>query len=97
MTKTGAGLASFLIMSKVSPHIILFEPNRPLDQISISKNKYFSHHHTTNLNVEYTEQLEAMCDEGIRGSIETKIYEPVPTMKHPTLFYLKKSMLIKHS
>jgi hypothetical protein len=95
MTKTGAGLASFLIMSDNTPHIILFEPNTQPNQISVSKNKYFCRHHTTNLNVEYPEQLETMCDEGIRGSIQTKIYEPVPTMKHPTLFYLKKSILIK--
>ena len=95
MTKTGAGLAGFLIMSNITPHIILFEPNKHPDQISVSKNKYFCRHHTTNLNVEYPKKLEAMCDEGIRGSIETKIYEPVPTMKHSTLFYLKKSILIK--
>ena len=95
MTKTGAGLAGFLIMSSITPHIILFEPNTHPDQISVSKNKYFCRHCTTNLHVEYPKELEAMCDEGIRGSIQTKIYEPLPVINRSSLFYLKKSMLIK--
>lgn len=95
MVKTGAGLASFLFLLDISPEIIVFEPNTPLES-SITTNSFFTSKSTHRLPINPTthDHLESMCDDGIRGSIQTKIYKPKPTEKHPALFYVKKSRLI---
>ncbi|RAP25026.1 hypothetical protein DID73_00550 [Candidatus Marinamargulisbacteria bacterium SCGC AG-343-K17] len=95
MVKTGAGLASFLQLTSKKPNIIVFEPNTSKEN-SITHNEEFKKKPVTHLTIPNNQHdtLELMCDNGVRGSLQTKIYDPIPDQKQPTLFYVKKSILI---
>lgn len=92
MIKSGAGLAEFLtLVPQITPTLV-FEPNtsviqkQPLAQHPITLMTIPANQHRT---------LELACDEGIRGSIQTKINKPPTENVQDRLFLIKKSHLIQ--
>ena len=100
MVNTGAGLASFLQLKPRSPQpkILAFIP-KEYSQPDPLKNDFFANYQSRTMAIQDQEVLEQICNDidkhPIRGSQQTKIYDPPPgSSKKDPLFHIKLSRLI---
>ena len=101
MVNTGAGLASFLQLKPRSPQpkLLAFIPNE-YSQPDPLKNNFFKNYQGRSMAIQNQQALEHICNDvdkhPIRGSQQTKIYEPPPiSIAKDPLFPIKLSILIK--
>ena len=100
MVNTGAGLASFLKLKSRSPQpkLLAFIP-KEYAQPDPLKNNFFNNYQSRSMAIQNQQALEHICNDvdkhPIRGSQQTKIYDPPPSSsKKDPLFHIKLSILI---